>query len=155
MKNKVKLSKEQHKYLKQFMSKGVHSSRSIRRAHALLLLSEGMVHHQVAQRVGCCIASITNLLTRYTAQKGDVREVLTERPRPGQPSIITPQVEAHITALACCEAPDGRSSWTLRMIADKMVEMKHVDHLSYEAVRGVLKKVNLGRGKSVTGASPK
>lgn len=137
------------------MSKGVHSSRSIQRAHGLLLLMEGMVQKQVAERVGCCIATITNLLTRFRQEKGNVKAVLIERARSGQPAVITSQVEAHITALACCEAPDGRSSWTLRMIADKMVEMKYVDHLSYEAVRGVLKKASLGRGKSSTGASPR
>lgn len=84
-----------------------------------------------------------------------MREVLVERPRSGQPPVITPEVEAHITALACCQAPDGSSSWTLRMIANKMVEMKWVDHLSHEAVRGVLKKVNSSRGSSVTGVSVK
>ena len=142
MRNKVNLSKEQQKYLKDYVSKGVHSSRSILRAHALLLLWKGVAQNQVAQTIGCCTATITNLLTRYRDHKGDVREVLVERPRSGQPPVITPQVEAHITALACCQAPDGSSSWTLRMIANKMVELGYVDHLSHEAVRGVLKKVN-------------
>lgn len=155
MKNKVKLSKEQEKYLRGYVNKGVHSSRSILRARSLLLLWEGMAQNQVAQTVGCCIATVTNLLTRYREHKGDVREVLVERPRSGQPPIITPQVEAHITALACCQAPDGSSGWTLRMIANKMVELNYVDHLSHEAVRGVLKKVNSSRGSSATGASAK
>lgn len=155
MHNKIKLNKEQQKYLKHYVSKGVHSARSILRARALLLLWEGMKQKQVAQTVGCCVATITNLLSRYRQQKGNVREVLIERPRPGQPPIITAVVEAHITALACCQTPEGSGSWTLRMIADKMVELGHVSHLSHEAVRGVLKKASSSLGSSVNGASAK
>ena len=91
----------------------MHSSRSILRARALLLLWEGMAQNQAAQTVGCCTATITNVLTSYRKHKGDVREVLIERPQPGQLPVITTQVEAHITAFACCQAPDGSSSWTL------------------------------------------
>ncbi len=60
-----------------------------------------------------------------------------------------------ITALACSKAPDGRNEWTLRMIADRVVELGHVEHLSYEAVRGVLKKVNSSPGRSDSGVSAK
>ena len=48
--------------------------------------------------------------------------------------------EAHLVALACSQPPDGRQSWTLRLLADKMVELDHFDELSYETVRQVLKK---------------
>jgi len=58
--------------------------------------------------------------------------------------------EAHLVALACSEAPEGRKRWTLRLLADKMVELKQVDNLSYETVRQTLKKTkpSLGSGKS-------
>ncbi len=53
--------------------------------------------------------------------------------------------EAHLIALACSQAPEGRSRWTLRLLADQMVALEHVDHLSYETVRTVLKKtISLG-----------
>ena len=54
--------------------------------------------------------------------------------------------EAHLIALACSQAPEGRSRWTLRLLADRMVALEQVDHLSYETVREVLKKTNLSLG---------
>jgi transposase len=54
--------------------------------------------------------------------------------------------EAHLIALACSQAPEGRSRWTLRLLADRMVELQQVDHLSYETVREVLKKTNSSLG---------
>jgi transposase len=54
--------------------------------------------------------------------------------------------EAHLIALACSQPPEGRSRWTLRLLADRMVAMEQVDELSYETVREVLKKTNLSLG---------
>jgi transposase len=48
--------------------------------------------------------------------------------------------EAHLIALACCESPEGSARWTLRLLADKMVELEYVDSVSHETVRQVLKK---------------
>ena len=50
--------------------------------------------------------------------------------------------EAHLIALACSQPPDGRNRWTLRLLADRMVSLEWVDHLSYETVRQVLKKTS-------------
>jgi len=50
--------------------------------------------------------------------------------------------EAHLVALACSEAPEGRAQWTLRMLAEKMVELEYVESVSHETVRQVLKKRN-------------
>ncbi len=142
MKRSVVLNKKQRAYLTDYVSKGVHPARSMRRARALLLRSEGLPHVQVAELVGCCLATITNLLTHYRQVEGDVTQAIEERPRPGQPRLITPEVEAHITALACAEGPDGREEWTLRLLAGKVVELGYVAHLSHEAVWGVLKKAD-------------
>ena len=54
--------------------------------------------------------------------------------------------EAHLIALACSKAPEGRSRWTLRLLAQRMVALEQVDHLSHETVREVLKKTNLNLG---------
>jgi putative transposase len=153
MKRSVVLNKKQRSYLTDYVSKGVHPARALRRARALLLLSEGLAQVQVAQRVGCCLATITNLLTHYREVEGDVVQAIEERLRPGQRRIITPDVEAHITALACSKGPDGREEWTLRLLAGRVVELGYVEHLSHEAVRGVLKKVSSNPGSSATGQS--
>lgn len=50
--------------------------------------------------------------------------------------------EAHLIALCCSKAPEGFARWSLRMLADKMIELKHVEHISYETIRKVLKKTS-------------
>jgi putative transposase len=140
-------------YIKSYVSKGNHSARAIRRARMLLMLEEGGKNQkQIARDCSCSEGSVTNLLKRYTECQGVVKEVLEEKPRSGQPTIITPELEAHITALACCsEGPDGRSSWTLELMADKMVNDGLAVHLSYETVRKVLKKASSSPGFNSTG----
>ena len=145
---KVVLSEADKAYLKSYVSKGNHSARAIRRARMLLQLEQGgKQQKQIARDCNCSEGTVTNLLKRYSECKGVIKEVLEEKPRSGQPTIITPELEAHITALACCgEGPDGRSSWTLELMADKMVSDGLAVHLSYETVRKVLKKVNSSPG---------
>jgi hypothetical protein len=63
-------------------------------------------------------------------------------------------VEAHIIAVACSEAPEGRARWTLRLIAGKVVSLAEVETCSYGSVRKVLKKTNLSLGKRKNGKSP-
>ncbi len=57
------------------------------------------------------------------------------------------EVEAHLVALSCSKAPEGFSKWSLRLLADKMVELKYVEGISHETVRRVLKKTNCSPGK--------
>jgi Homeodomain-like domain len=63
--------------------------------------------------------------------------------------------EAHLIALACSTPPAGRGRWTLRLLAQRMVELAYVDTLSYETVRQTLKKTNSNLGRSKNGASRK
>ena len=56
-------------------------------------------------------------------------------------------VEAHLVALSCSKAPEGFARWSLRLLAEKMVELQYVNDISYETVRRVLKKTNLSLGK--------
>jgi hypothetical protein len=60
-------------------------------------------------------------------------------------------LEAHLLALSCSKAPEGFARWSLRMLADKAVELKYAKSLSYETVRRVLKKTKLSRGKQKGG----
>jgi transposase len=100
-KTKVQLSTANKDYLKSYVCKGNHCARAIRRARMLLLLNEGGKNQkQIAQDCSCSEGSVTNLLKRYTQCEGAVKDVLEEKPRSGQPTIITPELEAHITALA-------------------------------------------------------
>jgi hypothetical protein len=59
--------------------------------------------------------------------------------------------EAHLIALSCSEPPEGYARWSLRLLADKCVELGYIDSISHEAVRGVLKKMKLNHGKKKDG----
>ena len=59
---------------------------------------------------------------------------------------IDGEVEAHLVALACSEPPKGRARWTLRLLADSMIELGYIESISYEAIRQTLKKTNLSLG---------
>jgi len=71
---------------------------------------------------------------------------LSEKPRSGAPTKIDGNIQAKITMLACSEPPEGRSKWTLNLLADKLVEMEVVDSISNMTVQRVLKKMNLSLG---------
>jgi len=66
-------------------------------------------------------------------------------PRPHQ-RLLDGAAEAHVLALACSAVPEGNERWTLRLLADKMVELEYVERVSHETIRQVLKKTNLSRG---------
>jgi len=59
--------------------------------------------------------------------------------------------EAHLVALSCSEPPEGFARWSLRMLAEKVVELQYIDSISHEAVRGILKKTKLNPGKNRVG----
>lgn len=64
--------------------------------------------------------------------------------KPGRPRrrVLDGRAEAHLVALACAEPPEGRGSWTLRLLADRMVELGHVEGVSHETIRRTLKKTS-------------
>jgi transposase len=70
-------------------------------------------------------------------------QFLTDKPRSGRPTVINGLQRAKITALACSDPPEGYERWSLRLLADKAVELKLVESISYGEVRLILKKTNL------------
>jgi transposase len=65
---------------------------------------------------------------------------LKDHPRPGKSPKLTDKQAAHLIAVACSDAPDGHNHWTLRLLADKVVELNYADSCSYETIRQLLKK---------------
>ncbi len=65
---------------------------------------------------------------------------LTEREQLGQKRKLNERAEAHLVAIACSDPPDGHTHWTLRLLADRMVELDHVDFIAREMARKPLKK---------------
>ncbi|MBX0335602.1 helix-turn-helix domain-containing protein [Pontibacter sp. HSC-14F20] len=149
----IKLSESDKEYLEHYVSKGKHSARAIKRAHVLLQLHGGATLKEASLLSGVSEATVTNVKTRYREEKGDVSKAIEDKPKPGQPPKITQQVEACITSLACSQAPEGRSQWSLRLLAEKVVELGYVESLSHEAVRKCLKKAASSPGRRSSGAS--
>lgn len=147
------LPAEEINQLQQLLTKGKHSVRSLKRAQVLLQLQQGKTPSAVAQLVSVSLAMVYNIRNRYQAEGLTV--ALSEKPRPGQPSKFDKAAQAHLTAIACSQAPDGHSRWTLRLLADRLVELRLVESISHQAVGEQLKKTNSSPGSSSSGASLK
>jgi putative transposase len=141
LKEKIQLSSSEEKELKTLVSKGKHSVRKIKRAQILLKLQEGRSHLETAEAVGASLATVYNIHDRYLAGK---LQALEDKPRPGQPRKVTPEVEAAVTRIACSEAPEGKARWTVSLINEKIVKLGY--ELNDESVRLILKKANLSLG---------
>jgi hypothetical protein len=87
---------------------------------------------------------VANVKKRYL--EGGLEAALYDKPRPGARPKITGDVEAHLVALTCSDPPEGYSHWTLRLLADQLVELELVESISHTAVGQVLKKTNSNPG---------
>ena len=148
-KNEVKLTAEQRKELQKFVKTGVHSAKLVKRAEIILLLDtsesgKAIAFGEISKRLDVSETTITNVKKDFFAAE-DVKAFLQRKQRdtpPVEPK-ITGEVEARILALACSEVPAGCARWTVRLIADKSVELQIVDSLSFKSVQRLLKKHNL------------
>lgn len=146
----IYLKREERKELEQLIKSGTHPARMIARARTLLLLdrSQGQKRTiaEVKEAAMVSQGTVYNLKQRYFA--GGLPEALYEKPRPGRPvTKLTGDVEAHLIALACSDPPEGYERWTLRLLADRLVELEVVDSISHTAVAKKLKKTNLSLGE--------
>ncbi len=136
----VKLSEAERRKLLRLVSAGQGSARRLRRARTLLLVEEGRTDTEIAGALHIGLATVARTRQRFAAD--GLEAALCERERPGGQKKLTPKQEAHLIALACSDPPEGKERWALRMLADRMVELGHVDELSYETVRRTLKKTH-------------
>lgn len=138
-KEHVKLSEAHRTYLKYLIKKGSLPARIYKRAFALLELDRGRTFTEVAESVGVVIQTASSWAQKY---KESGLEFLIDKPRPGRPTVFDGLDRAKITALACSDPPEGYERWSLRMLADKAVELDLVESISYGEVRLILKKTN-------------
>lgn len=141
-KEHIKLSKADQDFLMTIVSKGHTSARVFRRATALLELSGGKSLSAVAQTLRVSRQTVSQWRDNY--QTNGLRS-LDDAPRSGPPIEIDSKSRASLTALACSTPPQGHARWTLRLLADKAVELAYCEHLSHTAARSILKKTNLSR----------
>lgn len=146
MKYMVLLTEEEKKKLKRIISKGTTSARMIMRANVLLALDESngrrQNEHEIAEQFHVHFQTIHTIRKCYVTS--DLKTALGRKKRttPPVPAKITGDVEAKIIALCCSETPEGRSKWSLRLLADKAVELEMIDSISYVSVGKILKKTN-------------
>jgi transposase len=131
--------------------RGKSSARKVKRALILCQADEGLNDQQVAEALLVGAATVSRVRQRFVEE--GLESALNERPRPGQRRKLDGKQEAHLVAVACSQAPAGHVRWTLRLLADKVVELQFADSISPETVRQVLKKTNSSRGGRRSGAS--
>jgi len=147
----VELTADECRTLLDLTRRGVASARRIRRARILLLAADGRPDAAVAQAVACCVATVENVRRRFAA---DGLAALDERPRPGAAPKLDGKATATLVGLACTTPPAGRATWTMRLLADRLVELGAIDAVSDETVRRTLKKTSSSPGSGSSGASP-
>lgn len=148
----VDLTTDEREQLLQLIRKGKPSARKVTRARILLKADEGFTDEQIVAALSTGEATVERTRKRFVEEG---LAALNEHPRPGARAKLEGKQQAHLIAVACSKAPEGYNHWTLRLLADKVVELGFSESFSREAVRRVLKKTNSSPGKPGNGASPK
>ena len=149
-KDLVRLSETERAELEALVKTGRAAAR--KRLHAQILLKADEGEHgptwsdaAVSQALEVGVRTVERV--RQCLVEAGLETALNGRPQARYKSPkLDGEQEAHLIAIACSAPPAGRTRWTLRLLADRMVELAYVDTVSYETVRQVLKKMNLSRG---------
>jgi hypothetical protein len=147
--NVIMLNEEQRNELENYSKKGKHDIHLVNRAKVILALDrsnkkEHLRITRIAEQVGLSRRAIYDIRDDFLAVS-EVTKFLMRKKRetPPVPAKVTGEVEAHIIALACSEPPTGCAKWTVRLLAEKSVELNYVDSLSHMTVERLLKKRNI------------
>ena len=147
----LKLTKSEVEELQSIINMGSHTSQTFRTAYILLNCDEGeysekVTNEQMSKVLKVGMRTIDRVKKRFIEE--GLEACLERKPtRRVYEKKIDGDVEAKIVTLCCSEPPKGFNRWSLRLLADKMVELNYVESISYVAVRNVLKKTNLSLGK--------
>jgi putative transposase len=139
-KTHIVLSDADHKELSRLLHQSGLRSKVLKRVTVLLELNKGQTIEAVRSVVGLSYPTVAKLIASYQ-QSG--LECLKDKDKPGRPPGISGKQRAAITALACSEAPEGYARWSLRLLADKVVELGYCeDGISHVHIHRILKKTN-------------
>ncbi len=131
------LTPEQVAHLTELTTRGTVAVKTFRRATALLALHQGQSYSAVAGTLRTKYDTVSAWAKRFRTHGLDG---LTDAARSGRPLVIEGPERAKLTALACSTAPDGRSQWSLRLLAGKAVELGHCRQMSASSAHAILKK---------------
>lgn len=149
-KYRVHLTKAERLILEEIIARRSSKSVQVKRAYILLAADENgekcWLDKQIKDVYGVSISTIERLRKRFIEDGFEI--ALNGKPRPiNLEKVLDGQVEANLVALRCSETPEGSNKWTLRLLADKMVELEYVETISHESVRQILKKTKLSLGR--------
>lgn len=136
----INLSDEEQHELLEITRKGKIKARKMKRAMILLKADEGLSDPQIMTAISVSRPTVERIRKRFV--EGGLERALNEDARPGQKRKLDGRGEAQLIAVACSQAPDGHDHWTLRLLADKLVQLEVVENISYETVRRTLKKTS-------------
>lgn len=139
----ITLTEEERELLNNIIKTRSSKSPQVRRSYMLLAADENgdkqWTDDEIKASYGCSIATIERLRKRFVEESFET--VLYGKKRePVKDKLLDGRVEAKLIALRCSEPPQGHQKWSLRLLADRMVTLEYVEHISYESVRKLLKK---------------
>jgi transposase len=150
-KYKVTLTAEERQQLRDLIAAGKAAAPKL--THARILLKADAADggpswpdERIAEAVEVSVATVERLRQRFVEQGLEAALGRKKQDRPSRPRKLDGRAEARLIALACSAPPEGRKEWTLRLLADRLVELDIVDTICHETVRRVLKKTNSSRG---------
>jgi len=144
----VLLTEEERQQVHGLASKGKAPAYKIRHANILLKADAGGPNwkdEQIAEAFGCHRTTVEEVRKRLVTQGLESALGRKKRETPPTPRRLDGAAEARLIALACGKAPEGRAKWTMRLLADKLVELEIVDSVSHTTVWETLKKTNSSR----------
>jgi len=147
---RVTLTEEERQDLRKMVSTGKAAAKKLVRSRILLLADQSELgcaksDPEICEALGCGRATVERVRKQFVE---DGLEITLQPPRSQRiyERRLDGKAEAHLIALTCGAPPEGRARWTLRLLADHMVALEHVESVSHETIRQTLKKTNSSRG---------
>ncbi len=151
MRQPISLTDDERQHLQVFVHRGKANARTLTRSRVLLKVDQGWTDADLVAAFDICPATVTNICKRYTA--GGLEAVLHDKRQQHRRHALTGLQTAHLIAVACSPSPDGHDHWTVRLLADKAVELGFVRSISPNTIHELLKKMNSNPGSTNTGVS--
>ena len=139
-KHVVTLTPKERKKLLAMVRKGKNKAVVIQRAHILLKSDEGKTDREISELLYISEQTVRRVRMRFV--EAGVSDALEDKPAPARDPKLDERQTAYLVALACSEPPAGQASWTMELLAERLIKDGIVDHISPETVRLVLKKTN-------------
>jgi transposase len=134
----IHLKTKDREILDILIRKGKEKARKLTRCRILLLSDKKVRNSKISEMLGVTLFTIRQIQKRY--EEEGLTAAIEERARPGKPPKFDGKQQAKITAMACSTPPEGHSRWTLRLLANRVVELNIVENISYKTVGELLKK---------------